>query len=138
MAKVMSDNIRYVGALQDFGVPYVSLYANYGDRHLYVLINLDPDNFSNPNYLAASVSPREVEEYMDNEKSLSSIISNKLLYMLQSNGDKLIVDDSVTIDYGDAIDDVDEYNADFCDDEFWIHTFLNRIKDNKALEVITQ
>lgn len=129
----ISENIRYVGALQDFGVPYVALYVNYDERLLYILINLDPEDLDNPKYLAASVSAFEVEEYMENQKTLSDIISEKHLYIVQFQHEKMSIRNRVATSFREAVEDVDDFNSEFCDDAFWIHTFLNRIKNNKAL-----
>ena len=38
-------------------------------------------------------------------------------------------------DLEESIDDVDDFNPEYCDDEFWIETFLKRMKNNMPLEI---
>lgn len=136
MMKMKNPEIfRYVGAIQDFGVPFVSLFVDEATRELYLLVRLDLDNESSEEYVAVRTSVKEIEAYMDNSESLSDIFRDKKkLFVIFSDNGCLFTSDSDE-DFKAAIEDCDDFDSGFCEDEIWIKTFLNRIVNNKPLEI---
>ena len=67
-----TNDIMYVGALQDFGEPFVALYVDVAKRQLYLMVRVNPES-EELDYAVADVTPCEVEAYMHADVSLSKI-----------------------------------------------------------------
>lgn len=129
-----NEDIRYVGTLQDYGDPFVALYVDVTSRLLYIMVRLDNDS-DVPEYAVTNVEVMDVEAYMKDNKSLSEILSLKHFWRADFRAGHLYISDGPIEKLKESIDDVDEYIPEDCEDEFWIYTFLNRVKYNKPLVI---
>lgn len=129
-----ANNMRYVGTLQDFGVPYSSLYVDTEKRLLYLLVRVSSPRDPLNEYAAVIVSPHEVEEYMNVDLGLSEIFRNKPCFVVRISNGKVTVESEET-ECTESIDDsMNMFDPDFCADDIWLETFIERIKNNKQLE----
>lgn len=137
--KMTTDHIRYVAALQDFGEPQAALYVSVPNRQLYLLIRVENDDVEpevNPWFATAEIQPAEVEQYMSRKTTLSQLLKNKSLCMVSFNGRNMTVEYEKIPNMKESIEEVDEFDPDYCEDDFWIRTFLNRLKNDQPLEVV--
>lgn len=125
----------YVGTMQDFGVPYSSLYVDTEKRLLYLLVRVSSTRDTLNEYAAAIVSPREVEEYMNVGLGLSDIFRDKPCFVVRISNGNVIVEKECA-ECADSIDDsMNMFDPDFCADDIWLETFIDRFKNNKPLMV---
>ncbi len=130
-----SENIKQVGVLQDFGVPFSSLYVDIKNRLLYIFVRMTSPKSSIAEFAVTGVSPQEVEAYMNDDIGLNDIFNNKDSYIVQLNGSDTSIK---TIEYKGVTDfneSMNRFDSDFCDDDIWLETFLDRLKNNKPLEI---
>lgn len=131
-----SENIRQVGVLQDFGVPFSSLYVDMKNRLLYIFVRMPSPKSCIAEFAVTGVSPQEVEAYMNDDIGLNDIFNNKDSYIVQLSGS----DTSIrTIEHKGVMDfneSMNRFDSDFCDDDIWLETFLDRLKNNKSLEIL--
>lgn len=129
-----NNDIRYVGALQDFGEPFVVLYVDVSNRRLYLMVRVNPES-EEMVYAVAEVHPGEVEAYMHEDASLSKILNGKKFWLAVFINGYLSIKDADIPDVQKSINNMDEFNPEDCDDDYWIQTFLKRVKNNKPLEL---
>lgn len=129
-----NNDLRYVGALQDFGEPFVALYVDLPKRRLYLMVRVNAES-DDMDYAVAEVDVKEVEAYMKETMSLSSLLQGKEFWMAVFANQHLRIYKDDIPDLEESIDDVDDFNPEYCDDEFWIETFLKRMKNNMPLEI---
>lgn len=135
MAHLESNNLKEVAVLQNFGIPFSYLFADVKNRVLYLLVRSDRRSQNEKKYTAATVTPDEVEGYMNEEKSLSDIFRQKPLISVLISGSDIKIEKipSLKEDFDNSINYFDpEF---FDDDDIWIETFLNRAKNGQPLEV---
>lgn len=130
----ISNDISFVGALQDFGQPFASLYADRHKRKLYVVLPLHPEVPESRDFAAFEVAGSEVEQYMRQEISMSELAEGKEIVGFYMEGSKMLLKNPISsILLQEAIEAVDRFEPDFCEDSYWIETFLKRIKKGKPL-----
>lgn len=129
-----NNDLRYVGALQDFGEPFVALYVDLSKRRLYLMVRVNAES-DDMDYAVTEVDVKEVEAYMKETMSLSSLLRGKEFWMAVFANQHLRIYKDDIPDLEESIDDVDDFNPEYCDDEFWIETFLKRMKKNMPLEI---
>lgn len=135
MAHLESNNLKEVAVLQNFGIPFSYLYADVKNRVLYLFVRSDRRSREVEKYTAATVTADEVEGYMNEEKSLNDIFSQKSLYSVLISGRDIKMEKLTSLeeDFDNSINYFDpEF---FDDDDIWIETFLNRVKKGKPLEI---
>lgn len=130
-----NDDIRYVGALQEFGEPFVALYVDLSRRKLYLMVRVNAES-DDLDYAVAEVDAKDVEDYMTETASLSSLLQGKEFWLAVFANQHLKISKVDIPDLEESIDDVDDFNPEYCDDEYWINTFLKRMKSDMPLEVI--
>lgn len=131
---IPNDDIRYIGALQEFGEPFVALYADLPKRKLYIMVRVNAES-DDLDYAVTEVAVKEVEAYMKQSVPLSILLHEKEFWLAVFANQHLTISKGDIPDLEEAIVDVDDFNPDYCDDEFWIQTFLKRMKNNMPLEI---
>lgn len=130
------ENIRLVGVLQEFGSPFVLLYADTASDRLYLSVRIIHKNNPQNQFLIVDVTPEEVDGYMDESIGLNDIfkfkeyrkamLNNKHLYVENQHSPKEIPQFTESLNY---------FDSEFCMDDVWIRTFINRVKTHKPLEI---
>lgn len=130
-----NNNIKYVGTLQDLGRPYSMLFVDKENRQLYFLVRLTDDQ--QDNFLVVSVSPNEVESYMDEHIGLLNIMNEKNHYMATLRNNNIYFEDKILQDFTptDQMKQMNIFDPELCEDDVWIEIFLNRVKNNQPLEI---
>lgn len=127
------NDLYFVGALQEVGLPYSSIYIRKGNRQLYLFVRLSPFQDKNDEYLMVPVTPKDVKGYMDESLRLSDILKKDTSrYAIISDNDIYLGNNSVTPDLM-ALKGFDYFDPDLCDDEIWMETFLNRVESGLPL-----
>ena len=128
-------NIAYVGTLQELGRPYSMLYVDKEARQLYIFVRLS-ENVDN-RFMVVCVSPCEVESYMNEGIGLLKLLSEKPYRLANINGGKISFDNKChhTFHPTERMKKMDKFDPELCDDDVWLEVFLNRINNNKPLEI---
>lgn len=72
---------------------------------------------------------------MNVDLGLSDIFRNKPCFVVRITNGKVTVESEQT-ECADSIDDsMNMFDPDFCQDDIWLETFIDRIKNNKSLMV---
>lgn len=127
-------DIAFVGVLQDLGMPYVMLYIGRETRSLYVLVRVGGTTADNSGYVAAEVSPDDILDYMSEKTGLVSLFNERDCFEVRFIGDRAVFHPCLFGGPNDKMERNDYFDPDLCDDEIWVETVLDRIKDNKPLE----
>lgn len=136
MAHSESNNLKEVAVLQNFGIPFSCLYADMKNRVLYILVRSDRRSRQVEKYTAATVTANEVEEYMNEEKSLNDIFRNNSLYSVLISEKDIRMEKLPSLDE-DFDNSINYFDPEFFDDDdIWVETFLNRMKKGKPLEIV--
>jgi hypothetical protein len=128
-------NIAYVGTLQDLGRPYSMLFIDRVERQLYIFVRLS-DGSSN-RFLAADVSPHEVESYMSEDIGLVSILNSNPCRFATIDGDNVSIDNENLRDFipTDRMIRMNMFDPELCDDDVWLEVFLKRLNSNQPIEM---
>ena len=131
-----SENIKQVGVLQDFGVPFSSLYVDMKNRTLYIFVRMISPKCSIAEFAVTGVSPQEVEAYMNDGIGLNDIFENKDSYVAQICGGDMHIKTPAKNGIAKFKESMNRFDSDFCDDDIWLEIFLDRLKNNKPLEIL--
>lgn len=130
-----TDNIYYVGTLQDLGLPFSSLYVDGENRQLYIFVRLSKSEAEGQNYVAAEISPDEVRNYMQENLSLTEIFDNRNCLYLKIIGNHIIFEKESKFKQNEKIAKLNYFDPELCDDEVWMETFLDRLNSGKPLVI---
>ena len=130
-----NNNIKYVGTLQDLGRPFSMLFVDKENRQLYFFVRLTDDK--QDNFLVVSVSPNEVESYMDEHIGLLNIMNEKNYYIATLQNNNIYFEDNLLQDFTptERMKQMNIFDPELCEDDVWIEIFLNRVKNNQPLEI---
>lgn len=129
------DNIKQVGVLQDFGTPFSSLFINLENKALYLFVKINSYDLKNPEYAVTNVSATEIEKYMDDSLGLNDIFRDKTSFIAVISDNNILIKENRNNKKILFNDSLNHFDSDFCEDDVWLETFLQRIKNNKPLEI---
>ena len=134
--KMDNKNIRLVGDLQDYGVPYSSLYIDIESRKLYIFVRVSPPDCSPIECAATEVSPQDINEYIDENIGISTFFERQDYgFVKLENGQ--IKHSSLLEDLPDErMKKMNYVDPDFYYDEVWLEVFLKRLVERKPLEIV--
>lgn len=128
-------NISYVGDLQDLGRPYVMLFVDESTSKLFLLVR-DNNDITDSKFFTAEITPETAIEYLHEKISLWNIFTHNPtgISTETENGMFLTIKDLKIkkAEFGM----LDYFDAELCDDQIWIKTFLNRVQNKQPLQVI--
>lgn len=128
------NDISLVGVLQDLGLPYALLFVDKDKRQLYLFVR-ESDDFQSSRFVAAMVSPDDVQSYMADERTLTDIFKSTKSFIALMNDDSITPVSNFNGCFNPRTISLNSFDPDLCDDEIWVETFLNRIKNNQPLEI---
>lgn len=134
--KNVSENMYFVGVLQDLGMPYASLCVDKENRQLYLLVRSTNDR--NADFLAANVSYNDIVSYMKEDLGLVDIFRKcPAWYATIGDDDRISLGKSLGDNFipSERMLRMDMFNPELCDDDVWLDVFLSRINNNQPLEI---
>ena len=128
-------NMAYVGTLQELGRPYSMLYVDKEARQLYIFVRLSEHGGNR--FMAAGVTPGEVESYMNEGIGLLKLLSEKPYRLANISGGEISFDNKShhTFHPTERMKKMDKFDPELCDDDVWLEVFLNRLNNNQPLEI---
>lgn len=70
------NDLRWIGTIQDLGKPYADLYLDGKGNRLFLLVRVSDASDADTKYVALSVSPTQVIDYMDGNGKIADIFSS--------------------------------------------------------------
>ncbi len=130
-----TDNIAYVGTLQQLGRPYAMLYVDKESLQLYLVVRFSERE--EDSFLVAIVSPQDVEAYMNEEQGLTDLLGRELVGTATlTDGILHIKKSSIKTFYPTArLKAMNIFDPELCNDDVWIEIFLNRLVNNQPIEI---
>lgn len=127
-------DISFVGILQNLGLPYALLYVDKRTRALYVFVRVAESSVSNPEFIAVEVTPNDVIDYMSERLGLVALFDNRNCFYVRFFGNNAAFQPYTFIKPNEKMERNNYFDPELCDDEIWVETVIERIKDNKPLE----
>lgn len=132
----LSNNIKQVGVLQDFGTPFSFLYVDKENRQLYVFVRTSSPKNKEFTFDIAAVTPDEVTAYMNNSIGLRDMFCHKIAYEAKEvKGNRIKIIGKFDGCKTQIADSMDDFDSEFCYDDIFLQIFLKRLVDNKPLEI---
>lgn len=135
---MLTDNInriRYVGTLQELGLPYSMLYVDTEQRQLYIFVRMSDGK--DMRYLVTDVTAEEIESYMRDGLGLINIFSHRPYWFATVNNNSVTFDSSNNTDFKPTkrMERMNMFDPELCEDDVWIETVLSRISNNQPIEI---
>lgn len=127
-------DILFVGILQNLGLPYALLYVDKSSRALYVLVRIDGSSVSNSKFIAVEVTPNDIIDYMSEKVGLIGLFNHRNCFDVKFVGNNATFHPYTFNKPTEKMERNNYFDPELCDDEIWVETVLDRIKDNKPLE----
>lgn len=131
----MIKHLKRVGVLQDLGDSFVSLYVDLAERELFVFTLLSPPKSSNPLWIASKVDPNDVEEYMNEEKGLVDLYTDKRIWQVEKGIRDFYFSEVSDFHPSNDMICLNSFDTELCSDDIWIETFMGRLLHNRPLEI---
>lgn len=132
--KEPKNKLLFVGVLQDFGVPFTSLYVDITRNLLYLFVNLCFAGYGNDEYAITTTSPSRVRGYMNEELGLNDLFTHGEAAIASVSEDDVKIENRIF--HGFPLEDsLNMFDPELCDDEIWINTVLKRIENHRPLAI---
>lgn len=130
-----NENIRLVGDLQDYGVPYSSLYVDVELRRLYIFVRVSSPDHTPTECVATEVTPQNVREYLAGNVGIVSFFDGKDYGFVKMENGQISQIPPVEEIPDARMKKLNYFDPEFCYDDIWLEVFLNRFVENKHLEI---
>lgn len=126
---MIQKTLKYVGTLQDYGMPFCILYVDDSQQSLYIYLRNKGTKDFTKQYIVVKVHPEEVRNYMNGHLTLSQLFaSHHSFYSTFRKGQAEIFSNTVNpSDIQAIIENRNHFDINLCEDSDWIEIYLNRL-----------
>ena len=133
----INKNIVRAAVLQELAQPFTLIYVDIANRNLYFAVRTSsPKEKINPTYSAVETSRKEIEDYMQEKKSLDDIFNNRKTLEFKIVDDDVVVSDEYNFVHDQNFNAMKWFDPEFCEEEGWIELFLNRHEAGDVFDII--
>ena len=133
----INKNIVRAAVLQELAQPFTLIYVDIANRNLYFAVRTSSRKEKiNPTYSAVETSRKEIEDYMQEKKSLDDIFNNRKTLEFKIVDDDVVVSDEYNFVQDQNFNAMKWFDPEFCEEEGWIELFLNRHEAGDVFDII--
>ena len=131
MKTKIKNNFLWVANLQEYSLPYVSLYVDMDNANLYIFVRITHPLQGSPKYVVKSISVSEVESYMHQKLMLTSIFNEaEYKYAYIDNG-KVVIENESHFELTPEMKCSALFDPVYCVDNFRLKVFFKKYNNHQ-------